>query len=328
MLYILLSAGISLILTLAAGVFLLPVLRRLKLGQKILEIGPNWHKSKEGTPTMGGFIFMSAISLAIIILGWKEMLGGNFSHLFILFFSWVYGIIGFIDDLAKIRKKKNQGLTASQKLFLQLTAAAAFLALLRFFGYFGDATTTIGLAVPFTSVILPIPWAIYLTLGILFVAGFVNAVNLADGADGLCTGEGLPVAIFFILLAWKMENTAAAIFAAALAGGLLGFLRFNFHPAKVFMGDTGALFIGGALCGLAFAVNQPMLLLICGLVYLLVMFSVILQVVYYKVTDGKRIFKMAPIHHHYELCGWSEKKVFTVFSAVSAVCCAAAWFGA
>jgi phospho-N-acetylmuramoyl-pentapeptide-transferase len=320
--YILLSFAISLICALIAGILLLPVLRRLKLGQKILEIGPNWHKSKEGTPTMGGFIFILAVSLVVVIMGWREASEGRYTHLFVLLFAWVYGIIGCVDDLAKIRKKKNQGLSAPQKLLLQLSAAAAFLALTRLFGY-----TTTELAIPFTSVTLNIPWPIYLTLGILFVAGFVNAVNLADGADGLCTGEGLPIAIFFALLAWRLENAGAAIFAAALVGGLLGFLWFNFYPAKVFMGDTGSLFIGGSLCGLAFAVDRPMILLVGGLIYLLVMLSVIVQVIYFKVTDGKRIFKMAPIHHHYEMCGWSEKKIFTVFTGVSAVCCIVAWFG-
>jgi phospho-N-acetylmuramoyl-pentapeptide-transferase len=317
---ILLSAGISLICALIAGVVLLPALRRLKLGQKILEIGPKWHKSKEGTPTMGGFIFMLAITVAVIILGWRTDTDGR--HFFVLLFAWVCGIIGCVDDLAKVRKKKNQGLTAPQKLLLQLSASAAFLALMRL--YDNDITKV---EIPFTSVTVDIPWPIYLTLGILFVAGFINAVNLADGVDGLCTGEGLPVAVFFVVLAWQTGEVGTAIFAAALVGGLLGFLFFNFNPAKVFMGDTGSLFIGGALCGLAFALSRPLILLIGGLVYILIMFSVILQVAYYKLTDGKRIFKMSPIHHHYELCGWSEKKIFAVFTSVSALCCVAAWLG-
>jgi phospho-N-acetylmuramoyl-pentapeptide-transferase len=321
LLYPLLSFGIAFICALIAGIVLLPALKRLKMGQKILEIGPNWHKSKEGTPTMGGFIFMLAISVAVVIMGWREAAGGP--HLFILLFAWVYGIIGCIDDLAKVRKKENQGLSAPHKLLLQLSAAAAFLALTRFLGY-----TTTEVAIPYTSVTLNIPWPVFLTLGILFVAGFVNAVNLADGADGLCTGEGLPVAVFFAILALYIGNIGASVFAAALVGGLLGFLWFNFHPARVFMGDTGSLFIGGALCGLAFTVNRPLILLICGFVYLIVMLSVVAQVIYYKITDGKRIFKMAPIHHHYELCGWSEKKIFLVFTGVSAGCCIIAWFGA
>ncbi|MDR0324559.1 MAG: phospho-N-acetylmuramoyl-pentapeptide-transferase [Oscillospiraceae bacterium] len=318
----LLSAGISLIGAVTAGYLLLPVLRRLKLGQKILEIGPNWHKSKEGTPTMGGFFFMLAITVAVAAVGWREMLNGQFTHLFILLFAWVCGGIGFIDDLAKVRKKENQGLTAPQKLLLQLSAAAAFLALTRYFGY-----TTSDVAIPFTSIVLSLPWPVYLTLGILFVAGFVNAVNLADGVDGLCTGEGLPVAVFFGMLALSLENPGAAVFAGALAGGLLGFLWFNFNPAKVFMGDTGSLFIGGALCGLAFAMDRPLILIVAGLVYLLVMLSVVLQVTYFKLTKGKRIFKMSPIHHHFELSGWKEKKVFTVFTAFSMIMCAIAWFG-
>jgi phospho-N-acetylmuramoyl-pentapeptide-transferase len=318
----LIAAAISLVCTAASGYLILPVLRKLKVGQKILEVGPNWHKTKEGTPTMGGFIFMTAVTVTVIAVGWREASAGNYTHLFVLLFAWICGCIGFVDDLAKVRKKKNQGLSVPQKFLLQLSAAAAFISLTRYFGY-----TSSELAIPFTSVTLTLPWPVYLTLAIIFVTGFINAVNLADGVDGLCTGEGLPVAVFFTLLALSMANTGAVIFAAALTGGLLGFLWFNFNPAKVFMGDTGSLFIGGALCGLAFALDRPLILIIAGLVYLLVMLSVVMQVTYFKLTKGKRIFKMSPVHHHFEMCGWGEKKIFLVFTAVSAALCLIAWFG-
>jgi phospho-N-acetylmuramoyl-pentapeptide-transferase len=317
-----LAAGVSLAGTLLFGKLLLPVLRRLKLGQKILEIGPSWHKSKEGTPTMGGLFFMPAITVAVIAAGWHETERGRYAHLFILLFAWIYGGIGFIDDLAKVRKKRNQGLTAPQKLLLQLSAAAAFLALLRQFEFISGKLT-----VPFTELVFELPWPLYLTLGILFVAGFVNAVNFTDGVDGLCAGVTLPVAAFFGLLALSLENMGVSVFAGALAGGLLGFLFFNFHPAKVFMGDTGALFLGGALCGLAFAADRPLPLLIAGLVYLIEILSVVLQVAFFKLTKGKRLFRMSPIHHHFEMGGWKERKVFAVFSLVSAGCCVIAWFG-
>jgi phospho-N-acetylmuramoyl-pentapeptide-transferase len=263
------------------------------------------------------------------------MLDGQYNHLYILAFAWVCGIIGFLDDLAKVKRKKNQGLTAPQKLLLQLSAAAAFLALTR-----TDATT--GLSVPFTSVTLDIPWAVYLTLAIIFAAGFINAVNFTDGADGLLSGVTIPVAAFFALAAvpvyrsvtdgdtaafFKTGDAGASIFAGALAGALLGFLWFNFNPAKVFMGDTGSLFIGGALCGIAFVLNRPLILIVAGLIYVIEILSVVLQVTYFKLTKGKRIFKMSPIHHHFEMCGWSEKKIFAVFTAVSAALCCIAWFG-
>ncbi|MCL1806274.1 MAG: phospho-N-acetylmuramoyl-pentapeptide-transferase [Oscillospiraceae bacterium] len=322
----LLSAGIALVCALLFGKLLLPVLRRLKMGQKILEIGPKWHKSKEGTPTMGGFFFMLAITVAVVITGWHDAVNGQYTHLFILLFAWVCGGIGFVDDLAKVRKKKNQGLTAPQKLLLQLSASAAFLAALRVF--MPDSKLAGGeIAIPFTSIVLSVSWPVFLTLGILFVAGFINAVNITDGVDGLCSGVTLPVTVFFGAIAFSAGNTGNMVFAGALAGGLLGFLWFNFHPAKVFMGDTGSLFIGGALCGLAFAADQPLILLIAGLVYLFEVLSVVLQVTYFKLTGGKRIFKMSPVHHHFEMSGWGEKKVFFVFTAFSAVFCALAWFG-
>jgi phospho-N-acetylmuramoyl-pentapeptide-transferase len=317
---ILLTAASALAAVVIAGYLLLPVLRKLKVGQRILEVGPNWHKTKEGTPTMGGFFFMFAVTVTVVAFGWSEITTGVYNHLYILAFAWVCGLIGFVDDLAKVRKKKNQGLSAPQKLLLQLSAAAAFLALTR-------TDTSTELAVPFTSVSFNMPWPVFLTLAIIFVAGVINAVNFTDGIDGLLSGVTMPAAVFFALLAFCMENTGVSVFAAALGGALLGFLWFNFNPAKVFMGDTGSLFIGGALCGLAFALNRPLILIVVGLVYFIEILSVVLQVIYFKFTKGKRIFKMSPIHHHFEMCGWGEKKIFFVLTAVSAICCGIAWFG-
>jgi phospho-N-acetylmuramoyl-pentapeptide-transferase len=318
----LLAAGLAFPLTLILGRLLLPLLRKLKIGQRILEIGPNWHKTKEGTPTMGGLFFMMAITVAIVAAGWREVFNGKYAHIFILLFAWICGLIGFVDDLAKVRRKKNQGLTALQKLLLQLSAAAAFLALTRYLGY-----TTTEVAIPFTSVVLEMPWPVYLTLGILFVAGMLNAVNITDGIDGMCSGVTVPVAVFFGLLALTLGDGDIAVFAGALAGSLIGFLFFNFNPAKVFMGDTGSLFLGGALCGMAFALNRPLILIVCGLIYVIEILSVVLQVTYFKLTGGKRIFKMSPIHHHFEMCDWGERKIFFVFTAVSAIVCVIAWFG-
>jgi phospho-N-acetylmuramoyl-pentapeptide-transferase len=264
---------------------------------------------------------MLAITVTMVGIGWTEIREGHFSHLIILGFAWVYGAIGFVDDLAKVRKKRNQGLTAPQKLLLQLSAAAAFLSLMRYF----DALDP-NLTIPFTGITFELPWFVYLTLGILFITGVVNAVNLTDGVDGLLTGITLPVAVLLGLIGLRTGNPGASVFSGALAGGLLGFLRFNFHPAKVFMGDTGSLFVGGALCGLVFSLGSPLLLVVVGLVYLLELLSVVLQVIYFRFTGGKRLFKMSPIHHHFEMSGWKETKIFAVFSLVSLALCVAGWF--
>jgi phospho-N-acetylmuramoyl-pentapeptide-transferase len=314
----LISAGIALICSVAAGLLLLPMLRKLKVGQRILDVGPNWHKTKEGTPTMGGFIFMTAVTVATLTMVWKH---GNIG-IYILIFAWVCGCIGFIDDFCKIRNKRNKGLSAPQKLLLQLSAAAAFLALSRYFGY-----TTTELHIPFTGISVTLPWFAYLTLGILFVAGFINAVNITDGIDGLCTGVTIPAAVLFGAMAVSFAVPGISVFAGALAGGLAGFLFFNFNPAKVFMGDTGSLFLGGALCGLAFALDQPLILIVCGLIYCLTILSVVIQVAFFKLTGGKRVFKMAPVHHHFEMCGWKEKKLFFVYTTISIILCVIAWFG-
>ncbi|MDR0381194.1 MAG: phospho-N-acetylmuramoyl-pentapeptide-transferase [Oscillospiraceae bacterium] len=307
-------------LTAASGLPLLPLLRRLKLGQSIREEGPRWHMSKSGTPTMGGLMFAVGITVTVLLLGLPYLSRGRYEHMLALAFAWLYGGIGFADDFFKVARRRNLGLTALQKLMLQLAAAAALLALMRLCGY-----TTADVYLPLLRLTAPLPWILFLTLALLYVAGFVNAVNLTDGVDGLCSGVTLPVAVFFAALCLAWNRPAPALFAAALAGGTAGFLPYNFHPARVFMGDTGSLFLGGALCGLALAIDAPLLLPLVGLVYLIEIVSVVLQVGYFKATGGRRLFKMTPIHHHFEMSGWSEPKIFCVFSALTALLCLAVY---
>lgn len=304
--------GISLAVTAAVGYRLIPFLRKAKAGQSIKRDGPVWHMSKEGTPTMGGLMFIAGMLAAVLIAGIREMLAGDWSAPAMLFFALVQGAIGFTDDLEKIRRHGNQGLTGWQKSLLQLVVAVAFVLLLRYIGYLSP-----NLYIPFVDTVIPLPEPVYVAFCAFVILGTVNAVNLTDGVDGLVTGVTLPVALCFAALAitWKMEPQA--IFASALAAGLIGFLIYNRHPAKVFMGDTGSLFLGGAVCALAFAMDMPLALIPLGIVYIAEAMSDILQVGYFKLTHGKRIFKMAPIHHHFEKCGWSEWKVFGVFSSVS-----------
>ncbi len=318
--------GLSFLLTALIGLAAIPLLRHIKAGQSIREIGPKWHMSKQGTPTMGGIIFITAVAATMLIFDLIGFGGVDYSGLFVLLFACAFGMIGFIDDYFKVVKKQNMGLTALQKFLLQMSVAAAFLALMRFFGM-----TTPNVYIPFINVTVPVIWAVYLFCALIYVVGFVNAVNLTDGVDGLVTGVTIPVAGFFALLSLAFSGqyfqaggvpASYGIFAAALAGGLGGFLIYNFNPARVFMGDTGSLFLGGALCGLAFVCDSPLILIPVGLIYLIEMFSVILQVAYFKFSGGKRLFKMSPIHHHFEMSGWSEKKIFIVFSGITAVLCA------
>ena len=301
---------------------LIPALRALKAGQSIREIGPNWHKDKEGTPTMGGIGFITAAILCVLVAGWPYMMQGHFEHLYALAFAMVFGIIGFIDDFMKVKFKRNLGLTAWQKLILQLAAAAAYLALLRYNGNLQSA-----LYIPFWNVTVPVNWIVYLIFAMFVIVGGTNAVNLTDGVDGLASGVTVPVMVFFTVVAVMWKQDVVALVPAAMIGALMGFLCYNFHPAKVFMGDTGSLFLGGLICGLAFALDMPLVLLLIGIVYICETLSVIMQVSYFKLTHGKRIFKMTPIHHHFEMSGWGEVKIVTVFTLVTVVMCVAAYFG-
>lgn len=307
---------------LVGGKGILPALRRMKAGQSIREDGPKWHAGKAGTPTMGGLMFILGIGAAVVAVGWREMMAGNFIHLYVYLFALVFGAIGFFDDYQKVRHHQNLGLTAMQKFLLQVAAAIAFLALMRL-----EGMLTPDLYIPFLNISVHISWPVYLVFAAFVIVGTVNAVNITDGLDGLATAVTIPVALFFVSVATWWGYRQLGIFAGALLGGLLAFLLFNFHPAKVFMGDTGSLFLGGTVAALAFAFDMPLILIFVGIVYIIETLSDIIQVAYFKATHGKRIFKMAPLHHHFELCGWSEVKIVVVFTAVSAVFCALAYFG-
>ena len=304
------------------GLAVIPMLRAMKAGQSIREIGPAWHNTKAGTPTMGGIMFIAAALVCVVVGGWTAMAAGTYEHLMVLGFSLVFGAIGFVDDFVKVKLKRNLGLTALQKLVLQLAAAAGYLALLR---WNGNLSTD--LLIPFAGVSVPVNWIIYLFFAVFVIVGCVNAVNLTDGVDGLASGVTVPVMVFFTFVAWAEGHTTLALFPAAILGGLLGFLCYNFHPAKVFMGDTGSLFLGGAVCGMAYALDMPLYLILVGIVYIIEAVSVIMQVSYFKLTHGKRIFRMTPIHHHFEMCGWSEVKIVCVFTGVTAIMCVFAWLG-
>ena len=309
--------------TAIAGQILIPILRRLKAGQSIKEIGPVWHMAKQGTPTMGGIMFIAGIFIAILVTGWQDFSQGRFGALFVFLFALVFGVIGFLDDFMKVKYHKNEGLTAPQKFLLQLAAAIVFTVLLRYTGYL-----TPDLYIPFFNVeIVGIPWIVYMIFAAFVMVGTVNAVNLTDGIDGLATGVTIPVMIFYVAVsAWYGKSDLVTV-SAAMAGGLSAFLIYNFHPAKVFMGDTGSLFLGGAVCGMAFALDLPLVIPIVGLVYVLEVLSDIIQVVYFKKTGGKRFFRMAPLHHHLELGGWSETKLFCVFSGATLILCVLAFWG-
>lgn len=316
------AAIAAFVISAAVGRVLIPALRALHAGQSIKEIGPFWHKSKEGTPTMGGIMFISATLIALLVLTVPEMAAGDFSGLFVLAFALCYGAIGFLDDLAKLRHKENTGLSAKWKFLLQLALAAVFTAVMLQSGHVVPA-----LYVPFFNVSLSLPLPAYLLFAAFVMVGCDNAVNLTDGLDGLAASVTLPVMAFFACLAAYWNRPALAVFAAALAGGLVGFLVYNFHPAKVFMGDTGSLFLGGAVCGLAFALDVPLVLIPIGIIYIAETLSDIIQVVYFKATHGKRFFRMAPLHHHFELGGWPEVKIVLVFAGITVAGCVLAWFG-
>lgn len=313
------SFGVAAVL----GIWLVPFLHKLNFGQTILEIGPNWHKDKQGTPTMGGFMFIiSSIVIGVLCVilyhtfGVEETPALSAKIYAGIFMAAAYGAIGFIDDYIKVVKKRNLGLTAIQKLVLQFIVAIAYLVTVTLFG--GGTQTFI----PFVGMIdLGI---FYYPISAILIVGIVNAVNLTDGIDGLNASVTFFGSIFFMLIASFVGRMGVSIMSAAIAGGCLGFLLWNFHPAKVFMGDTGSLYLGGFMCAIAFALDMPVILIIIGLVYIIEMFSVILQVTYFKATHGKRLFKMSPIHHHFEMCGWSEVKIVVMFSIFTSICGAAA----
>ena len=305
----------------AVGAFLVPWLRSIKAGQSIKEIGPVWHMSKSGTPTMGGIMFIVASAAVCFSIGLDCLNDGEWAHVFVLLFGLVFGVIGFLDDYEKLRHHENTGLSAKMKFLLQLMAALVFLLLLRLRGYLSP-----NLYIPFWNTYVPISEPLYFVFAAFVIVGTVNAVNITDGVDGLASGTCVPIFLCFtaIVFCWGKDFLAQGIFSAGLTGALLGFLVYNFHPARVFMGDTGSLFLGGCIAGMAFALDVPLLLIPLCLMPIIETLSDIIQVAYFKLTHGKRIFKMAPFHHHLEMGGWTghkwkETQIFTLFTAVTAV---------
>ena len=301
------------------GFLLLPVLRALKAGQSIREVGPTWHNYKAGTPMMGGLMFIFALVICLLI---AIPVMVDYSVFYVLVLALCFGLVGFLDDFTKIKYKRNLGLTSIQKMLLQMAVSALFLYLL-----YRQGTLATNLYIPFFNVSIAVHPMVYIFFAMFVMVGCVNAVNITDGVDGLCGSVTIPVMIFFTAAAVAQKKMDLALMPAALVGGLVAYLFYNWHPAKVFMGDTGSLFLGGAVCGLAFALNMPLILLLVGFVYLMETLSVILQVGYFKLTHGKRLFKMSPIHHHFEMCGWKEVKIVLVFAGICAALCVVAWFG-
>ena len=293
---------------------LIPLLKRLKFGQTIREIGPSWHKKKNGTPTMGGIAFLtSSVAAALFLDGASaEVRLGALTAL-------AFGLIGFADDFIKVVLKRNLGLTEIQKLFFQTAVTVVFLIL----AYRAGLIDT-SLSVPFTSFKIELSW-FYFVFAAFLMVGFVNAVNLTDGIDGLAASVTMVVCVFFAYFSAMKGDKILSVFPSAAAGGLFGFLFYNYNPAKVFMGDTGSLFLGGTVSVLAILSGNELLLLLVGLIYLIEALSVMIQVAYYKKTK-KRIFLMTPIHHHFEKLGWNEKKIVTVFTLVTLICCIIAFF--
>lgn len=320
----LISAVLIFIMTVLLSKKIIPILKSHKVGQKILDIGPRWHKSKEGTPTMGGICFILAILTVMLCVFVYFGIGGDAYALvplaLTLGLATVNGMVGFVDDYTKLVKKQNEGLLAYQKFLLQVIVAVAYIFVLHRTGYLSTV-----LYIPYFG----IEWdmgILYYVFAIILITGIVNSVNLTDGIDGLASSVSLVVGIFLCILSIVAGNLSLGLTSSCLIGGTLGFLVFNFYPARVFMGDTGSLFLGGMVVGAAFLMNNPLLVLIFGLVFVIETFSVMLQVGVYKMTK-KRVFKMAPIHHHFEKCGWSEIKIVCVFSVLTAIFCAIAWLG-
>ena len=319
------------------GFVLIPWLRKLKFGQTILDIGPAWHKSKQGTPVMGGimFIISSILTFTVVILT-DHLLGGHLltdvslvpSSIKIKIFAGIimafgFGLIGFADDYIKVVKKRNLGLTITQKSVAQIALMLAYLGAL----YMSGNTF---MHIPFVGSV-DLKWFFWF-FGMAVIYLTVNAVNFTDGVDGLCASVTTTAAIGFIVIAVLKGFFGVSILAASLAGACAGYLVWNWHPSKVMMGDTGSMFLGGMVVALAYAIDSPLIILFLGLIYVIEMASDLLQIGYFKATHGKRIFKMAPIHHHFEMCGWKEVKIVIVFSIINIIGCAVGvalfWYGA
>lgn len=303
------------------GKFLIPLLKKIHFGQTIYEKGPSWHKDKQGTPIMGGFMFIfgSAIAAALGYALYRFTLTDGsvidntpfYKFLAGFIYALLNMIIGFTDDYIKAVKKQNLGLKAKQKMIMQFIFSAAFLAALYILG---DKSTSINLY--WIEINLGI---FYYPIMLLIMVYLTNAVNLTDGIDGLCGSVTVISMLSYVMLCAAMSMWEYSIFSMAVAGACLGFLIWNLHPAKVFMGDTGSMFLGGAVTAIGIATGQHLLMAVIALVYICEALSVVIQVTYFKLTHGKRLFKMSPIHHHFELCGYSEYKIVILFSSVALI---------
>ena len=311
-LYIIAPLVLSLSVAVLLGRVLIPFLKSIKMGQKILDIGPRWHKSKEGTPYMGGLLFIAGTLLAVVVFAFLlDRKESGFSDIFTFAMALCYGAIGFFDDYAKRLRERNEGLTAIQKLALQFPVAIIYTAIMANTGAIDSK-----LWIPFANINIEMGVFYYICviLGIVFIT---NSVNIHDGIDGMCGSVTSVIMTMYATIFYLGKNSSGLVLSSACLGGLCGYLCYNFYPAKIFMGDTGSLFLGAMVVGIAVWLNMPLLLVFFGIVYIIEIFSVIIQVGYFKLTHGKRVFRMAPIHHHFELCGWSEYKLVAVTSGIT-----------
>ena len=319
--FVLVTLGVF-VLTAIAERILIPILRARKAGQKILDIGPGWHKSKEGTPTMGGIGFILPILVVVffffIHVGIKGEAPDYIPLALTIAFAVANGAIGFVDDYCKLIKKQNEGLTRIQKLVLQFAITAGYLCVM---GYTGNLPSEV--IIPIIN--LPIRGALWYILAGLLTVGVINGANFTDGLDGLASSVTYVIGVFFAVFAFYAKDTGLGVVGGAIIGATLGFLLYNFHPAKVFMGDTGSLFLGAIVMGALFQMQEPLLLFLVCAVYIIELLSTVLQILYFKITHGKRLFKMAPIHHHFEKCGWNENKIVLVFAIVEFAFCTLAF---
>ena len=305
---VLIAFGLGLVFSLILGPIIIPMLHKLKFGQNIRKDGPQSHMKKAGTPTIGGLIFLISITLVMIVMRYKFTSEG----MIVLYGTLAFGLIGFLDDILKIIHKDNEGLKSGQKFILQILFSVAL-------AYYGYKFVGTSISIPFADFAIDLKW-IYIPFVIFYYAAITNAVNLTDGLDGLATSVSALVFTFFSILAFNMGHYSVAVFAIALVGALIGFLKFNAYKARVFMGDTGSLALGGALATIMMVLKTPLVVLIVGGIYVAETLSVVIQVTSFKLT-GKRVFKMAPLHHHFEQCGWSEVKIVTVFSIITLILC-------
>ena len=319
------AAVVAFAISFALGYVVIPFLHKLKFGQTILEIGPKWHKNKQGTPTMGGILFIvgTLVAFGVVVLI-DKLLGGDIIGMNEivaksmnvkvwggLIMAIGFAFIGFLDDYIKVVKKRNMGLTILQKTVLQIALMGGYLLTL----YINDPTGS--MFIPFVGMIETKIFFWVIGVGVIYCT--TNAVNFTDGIDGLCGSVTVTAAVSFIVVGALRNCLGVSLLAAALAGGLIGYLIWNWHPAKVMMGDLGSMFLGGMVVALSYAIDCPFIILLIGIIYVAEFGSDIIQIGYFKLTHGKRIFKMAPIHHHFEMCGWKEVKIVKIFSAINLI---------